>query len=153
MLAVERWRSAGPKLFSVLMRWYHLTRLLATGTVAACLFPPEPCACVLPPPAALAVGTVAFGAGNPAAGAAVVAESWRPPCDAVPPGFLLATDTTTNSQGAFRLVVIGQQEGTQCARITARLGAAEVSRVVTVQTRHDVRLEYLDSVRVDLTLP
>ena len=134
--------------------WYRLTILTALAAAGACLFPSEPCACVLPPPAALAVGTVTHLSGNPAPGARVVAESWRPPCDSVPAGFLLASDTaSTDAQGAFRLVVIGLQEGNQCARITARLGAAEASRIVAVHTRHDVRLEFLDSVRVDLTLP
>jgi hypothetical protein len=137
------------------MRLYQLAAFVAVGTLGACIFITDACGCVLPSPAALAIGTVTVAAGAPAAGVTVLASAWRPPCDPMPIGLLPSGETTSDAQGAFRLVFIAPTEGLHCARVTARLGAAEATRVVTVQARPDVGAgtDHLDSVRVDLTLP
>ena len=82
----------------------------------------------------------------------MIAESWSPPCSGVGPGLVSTPATSTNGQGAFRLLVAGLQEGTQCAQIRARFEAAEVSDIVTM-TMQPAGSTPLDSVRVDLTLP
>jgi hypothetical protein len=136
------------------MHLHHLVGFAAVGTLGACIFATDTCACVLPLPAALAFGSVTSAAGAPVAGATVLAATWQPPCDPAPIDRLPSGETTTDAQGAFRLVFGASAEGLQCARVTARLGTAEASRVVTVQARPDVGARpNLDSVRVDLTLP
>ena len=136
------------------MRWNHIVGFVATAFVAACWLPFEVCGCAPPPvTAALAIGTVTFADGSPVPGAAVLGETWHPPCDAVPGRFLFTTDTITDAQGAFRLVVKGTQEGIQCARISARVYSAQNSRIVPMTMRPAGDLMHLDSVHVDLTLP
>lgn len=130
----------------------RLAGLAALIALGSCGLVTDTCACTWPVPAGRAIGTVTLSAGGPAAGATVHASTWRPPCDPVPSGLFPMGETTTNDQGTYRLEFAANVEGRQCARITARLGAAEVSKVVTV----DARLQGngpLDSVRVDLTLP
>ena len=136
------------------MRVYHLVGFVAVATLGACIFVTDACGCVLPVPAAVAIGTVTLADGGAAAGATVLASAWRPPCDPLPNGLLPSNQTTSDAQGAYRLVFGASAEGLQCARLTARLGTAEVSQVVTVEARPDVGARPgLDTVRVDLTLP
>ena len=133
-------------------RVYRLATFLALGLLGSCSFFTEVCGC---PPAfiaARAIGTVTRADGGPAAGAAILASAWRPPCDSIPTTLFTSGETTSDGQGAYRLTVITITEGLQCARVTARLGAAEVSRVVALQGRVEGHGP-LDSVRVDLTLP
>jgi hypothetical protein len=135
------------------MRLRHLSGFLAAGIFAACFLPTDSCACLRPPASALAIGTVTVASGDPAPNAMVAGETWRPPCDVVPPQSFGVSQTTADARGAFRLVVIGVDESLHCVRVTARLGTVATSRIVTVGMRADPREDQLDSVRVELMLP
>jgi hypothetical protein len=130
----------------------RLAGFAALSALGSCGLFTDACACTWPLPAARAIGTVIFSEGGPAAGATVLASTWRPPCGPVPNSLFPMGETTTNAQGTYRLEFGAAAEGLQCARLTARLGAAEVSQVVTVEARLQGNRP-LDSVRVDLTLP
>ena len=136
------------------MRLYRLVGFAAATTLGSCTFFTDTCACVLPPPAAIVFGTVTRATGAPASDAAVVATTWRLPCDPLPANLPTGVNTTADGQGAYRVGIFTVAEGLQCVRVTARLGTSEVGRVVTVEARlHTGGEDQLDSVRVDLTLP
>lgn len=134
------------------MTFHRLVVLVALVALGSCSFFTEACGCSPPNPVARAIGTVTFAGGEPAPGATVGASVWRPPCESIPSSLIPHGETTTDAQGAYRLEFSTMSEGLQCARVAARLGAAEVSRVVTVDGRVQ-GARPLDSVRVDLTLP
>ena len=140
------------QLYDSRMRFHRLAGLLALTTLGSCGLVTDACACTWPLPAAVAIGTVTLSGGGPVAGATVNASTWRVPCDPVPSDLYPRGETTTNAQGTYRLVFAASAEGPQCARVTARLGTSEVSRVVSVEGRREGNGP-LDSVRVDLTLP
>ena len=136
------------------MRLYRLVGFAAATALGSCSLFTDTCACVLPPPAAVVFGTVTRATGTPASDAAVVVATWRPPCDPVPANLPTGLNTSTDGQGAYRVIIGSPTEGLQCVRVTARFGTAEAGRVVTVEARLDTGGEnHLDSVRVDLTLP
>jgi hypothetical protein len=134
------------------MAVHHLGVVVALVALGSCSLFTEACGCSPPNHLARAIGTVTFASGEPAAGATVGAAVWRPPCESVPSNPFPHGETTTDAQGVYRLEFSTVSEGLQCARIAARLGAAEVGRVVTVEGRVQ-GTRPLDSVRVNLTLP
>ena len=130
----------------------RLVVVVALVALGSCSLFTEVCGCSPPNFVARAVGTVTFAGGEPAPGVTVGASVWRPPCHSIPSNLFADGETTTGAQGAYRLEFSTWSEGLQCARVAARLGAAEVSRVVTIEGREQ-GTGPLDSVRVDLTLP
>ena len=143
-----------PNLSGILMRLCRLVGFTAATALGSCTFVTDTCACVFPSPAAIVFGTVTRATGAPASDAAVVVAMWQPPCDPLPPNLPTGRHTTTDGQGAYRVVMGTAAEGLQCVRVTARVGMAEAGRVATVESRfHRGGENQLDSVRVDLTLP
>ena len=134
------------------MAFHRLVVVVALVALGSCSLFTEACGCSPPNHVARATGTVTFAGGEPAPGATVGASVWRPPCESIPNTLFPHGETTTDAQGAYRLEFSTLSEGLQCARVAARLGAAEVTRVVTVEGRVQ-GTGPLDSVRVDLTLP